>query len=179
MNSVGLANIVFPVFKLGKIKPMQEHGISFYLLGRDIEYSDAQYQILVVDDKNLPEPTLALRRLKLKCTDAHLFNLKQAIFFIGDLIKIAKNSIWFIDSSGLIFQYEKSRRVPLVYKPIKKITNIVTGGAIVEVVGLSERFKLLFAPKDDEKYAGLLVLDRAHLLYGLYDKEYKNTMRAI
>lgn len=170
---------MFPVFRLGKSKPMQEHGISFYLLGKDIEYSDAQYQVLIVDDKNLPEATLSLRRLRLKTTDTHLFNLKQAIFFIGDLIKIAKNGVWFIDSSGLVFQYEKSRRVPLVYKPIKKITNIVTGGAIVEVVGLSERFKLLFAPKDDEKYAGLLVLDRSHILYGLYDKEYKNTMRAV
>lgn len=179
MNSVGLASIAFPVFRLGKSKPMQENGISFYLLGKDIDYSDAQYQVLIVDDKNLPEPTLSLRRLRLKAQDVHLFNLKQAIFFLGDLIKVARNGIWFIDSNGLVFQYEKTRRVPLVYKPIKQIINIVTGGAIVEVVGLSERFKLLFAPKDDEKYAGILILDRSHILYGLYDKQYKNTMRAV
>ena len=179
MNSVGLANISFPVYRLGLIEPMHEAGISFYFLAKDINYSDAEYQIQVVDDKTRPEPTLAMRRLHLKDAGVTLFALRRAIFFIGDLVKLAKANLWFIDANGLIFQYEKTRKVPLVYKKVKKIIPMPAGGAIIEVEGLAERFKTLFVPSMDQKYAGLLLLDKAHILYGLYDAEYKNTQRAI
>lgn len=179
MNNIELSNIAFPVFKIGKNKPLFENNIYFYILGKDLAYSDAEYKVLVVDDKNQPGETLAQRRLQLRASGAEVYNLSKAIFFLGDLVKLAKKNIWFIDSLGYVFEYEKTRRVPLVYKKIKSINNIQTGGALVEVEGLSERFKTLFAPMHDQKYAGLLVLDKAHILYGLYDQAYKNTYRAV
>lgn len=179
MNNIELSNIAFPVFKIGKNKPLFENNIYFYVLGKDLEYSDAEYKILVLDDKNKSGETLALRRLQLKAEGVELYGLSKAIFFLGDLIKLAKKNVWFVDSMGYVFEYEKTKRVPLVYKKIKSITPITTGGALIEVEGLSERFKTLFAPMYDEKYAGLLVMDKAHILYGLYDAAYKNTYRAV
>lgn len=178
MNSVGLANIAFPVYRLGLNKPSHDNGVSFYFLGKDIKYSDAEYKIQILDDKNRPEPTLALRRLHLKDVGVTLFTLKRAIFFIGDLIKTAKSGVWFIDSAGLVFEYQKTRNVPLVYKKITKIIPMPAGGAIIEVENLTQRFKTLFLPATP-RYAGLLLVDRAHILYGVYDEAYKNTKRAI
>ncbi len=179
MNSLELANIAFPVFRIGKAKPHFENNTYFYILGKDTDYSDAEYKVLVLDDRNAAGDTLAARRLMLKAQGTELYGLNKAIFFLGDLIKLAKKNTWFIDSKGSVFEYEKTRRVPLVYKKIKSITNIVTGGAIIEVDGLSERFKTLFAPTNNETHAGLLVLDKAHILYGLYTQEYKTTNRAV
>lgn len=179
MHNAKLSDISFPVYRIGKNAPVVDNGVSFFILGKDTKYSDAEYQVLIIDDKNIPQPTLALRRLELLKTEERLFNIKQGIFFIGDLIKLAKKNMWFIDATGLIFQYEKSKKVPLIFVRIKTVHKIPTGGAIIEVHGLSERFKVLFAPINDEKYAGLLCLGNSHILYGLYDQQYTNTTRAV
>lgn len=176
---VGFSDIAFPVYKIGKTDPNHDNGVSFYLMGKDTEYSDAKYQVLIIDDKNRPEPTLAMRRLMLRNEGVKLYNLSKAIFFLGDLIKLAVSKVWFIDKNGKLFQYKKSRKVPLIYKRITKAISIPTGGAIIEVESMSQRFKVLFAPTLEMRYAGLLIMDKTVILYGLYDQEYKATTRNI
>lgn len=179
MIEVGFANIAFPVFRVGVTEPQHDSGISFFLVGKDTTESTAEYNLLIIDDKNCEGADLATRRLKLKTQGVALYALNKAIFFIGDLIKLAKSATWFIDSKGQFFQYKKSRRVPLVFRRITRVTRMPSGGALIEVEGFSHRFKTLFAPTAEQTHAGILLLDKTVILYGLYDAAYDDTIRAI
>jgi hypothetical protein len=179
MNNVGFSDISFPVFRLGKEAPIIEEGVSFYLLGRDTKYSDAEYIMKIIDDKNRPEESFALRRLAMKNEGVNLHSLNKAIFFLSDLVKLAKGNTWFIDKNGQLFEYTKTQRVKLIFKKITKVTAIMTGGAIIEVQGIPSRFKTLYAPTHEMTHAGLLVVGNTHILYGLYDQEYAATTRVI
>lgn len=168
-------NIAFPVYLVGAHKPTVTNGIMYYVQANE---EDSVYRAVLVDDKNLTG-TFAMRRLQIKEKKYPLFKLRYAIFFIADLIKLAKKGTWFIDSEGNLFQYEKTLRVPLVYKKISQLIPIKTGGCIVEVEGLSERFKTLHMPTNNPTWAGILQVRKSAILYGLYDKQYKNTTRLI
>lgn len=179
MQTIRLDNISFPVFRLAAGMPTTQDGVSFFLYGRDIQSEDAEYKVAVVDDKNRKEPTLALRRLAMKTEGIHLYPIKTGIFFLADLIKLAKKGTVFIDKEGNIFEYEKSQWVNLIFKPISKIVPNNVGGAIIEVKGLPFRFKTLHAPTQDQTHAGLLVYGNSYILYGLYDQKYDDTKRLI
>lgn len=179
MTELGFGNISFPVFRVGGKEPQHDNGVSFFLLGMDTLETTAEYRLLVIDDKSVAGADLAARRLALRQQGTQLYALSTAVFFIGDLIKLAKSTTWFIDSTGQFFQYKKSRRVPLVFRRITRVTRITTGGAIVEVEGFSQRFKTLFAPTAVNTHAGLLLVDKTVILYGLYDAAYDDTIRAV
>ena len=176
---LGFGNISFPVFRVGTKEPQHDSGVSFYLLGHDTQETTAEYQLLVIDDKNRPEPYLSLRRLGLKNEGVKLYALNKAIFFIGDLIKLAKPNTWFIDREGQFFQYKKTQRVPLVFRKIRRVTRLAAGGALIEVEGFSQRFKTLYVPQLEETHAGLLLIQRSVVLYGLYNQKYSDTVRAV
>lgn len=179
MSELGFGNISFPVFRVGVKEPQHDGGVSFYLLGSDTTESTAEYKLLVIDDKNRPELSLPLRRLALKAAGVELYSLTKTIFFIGDLVKLAKSNTWFVDREGQFFQYKKSQRVPLVFRKIKRITRLASGGALVEVEGFAQRFKTLFMPGPEQTYAGLLLIQKSVVLYGLYDQAYDDTIRAV
>lgn len=144
-----------------------------------LEDRTEEVKYYVVDDKNVPAPTLAKRRLMLLHSGVKLKPLSKAIFFLGDLVKIAKPKCWYIDSNGLIFNYKKSQTVKLVFRKIKATHIIRTGGAILEIEGIPSRFKCLYAPKPNEIYAGLLVSGLSYILYGVYETLHKDTRRKI
>lgn len=168
---INLSNIVFPVYALESFKPMELDGILFY-------FNDNKE--LIVDDKKVPLDSLGKRRLYLKSQDTYkLYKLRHAIYFLADLIKITKASSWYIDSAGKTFEYKKSKIVPLIFRKIEKIIPIKTGGAIVQVCDIPQRFKCMYMPSFVE-YAGLLQLStKEYLLYGLYKEKHKDTRRKI
>lgn len=171
-----LQEISFPVYKLSKYKPILENGDLFYVF----RVSEDKDKLKVIDSTNVSGDTLAIRRLKLKVAGVELLNLNQAIFFLADLIKIAKKDLWFIDSKGKLFQYTKDRSVPLIFKRIEKVIHMQTGGSIVVVKGITPRFKTLFKVTDEYKFAGLLKVDaKSYILYGVYTEEHKSTRRKI
>lgn len=174
-----LSDIKFPVYKLGVAEPLFEKGVYFYLYGKNTDNSDATYKLNILDDTNMPGESLAMRRLQLKKLDRPLHKLNKAIFFLGDFIKVANSSTWFIDTVGTVFQYTKSNRVKLIYREIDSIMPLKTGGAIISVKGVDARFKCLFAPTNNPTHAGLLVLKDSYILYGLYDKYYDPSYRII
>jgi hypothetical protein len=180
MNEIGLANLTWPLYRIGKSRPIVDDKVSYFLLAKATETDALEYKILFIDDKNIDSTSLGYRRLVLESRGNSLFKLKTAIFFLSDLIKLASPSTWFIDSAGTLFQYTKTRRVKLVYKPINKIIPISTGGCIIEVVGIAERFKSYKTPElSSTPYVGLLEDNQSYVLYGFYDKQYKNTNRMI
>lgn len=133
----------------------------------------------IVDDKNLPGDSLAARRLILAKEGVLLKKINRAVFFLGDLIKLAKASTWFIDAKGNTFTYKKSRRAKLIYKRITKVINIPVGGAIIEVEGIPQRFKCLYTPKIHERYAIVLVDKSMYVLYGFSETLNKDSWRMI
>lgn len=167
------------MYKIGNEMPMFENGVIFFLFGMDTEYSDAEYKMTFVDDKNRPEPTLGRRRLAMQAEGKTLKKLSSAIFFIGDFLKLAKARVCFIDSAGRVFEYKKTVTVKLVFKRITEVIRLPAGGAIICVQGMNTRFKVLFAPTDVVTHAGLLVLSNSYILYGIYTKQHKDTTRKI
>lgn len=165
-----LLEIAWPVYKLGNIKPQEEDGVVFVFKNeKDLE---------IVDDKNLPGDSLAVRRLKLIIDGVKLFKLKYSIFFLGDLIKLANNKIWFIDSKGKIFQYKKQHFAKLTIKKITKIIPSISC-SLIEVEGIQARFKVLFPPRIEEKWAGLLYHNKVYIFYGFYTQRYSDTIRKV
>jgi hypothetical protein len=173
-----LADISWPVYKLGTIQPLEEDGVVFYL---NQYKEDEDVKIRIVDDTNVFGESLAVRRMQLMKDKAPLFKIKQAVFFLSDLIKLAKGSrVWFIDSRGRTFQYKKSRLVSLTFVKIEKVFPIKTGGSILLLQGLEQRFKTMYKVDPKLKYAGLLELDsKTKLLYGLYEEQPKDTRRKV
>jgi hypothetical protein len=122
-----------------------------------------------------------MRRLKMKSLGVPLFKLSKAIFFLGDLIKISKPNMYFIDANGRLFTYKKETRAKLKYYKVSKVLDIPTGGVIVETEELSSRFKALFAPTIplQNLYVGVLQVGMSHILYGFYEEKHKDTWRLV
>lgn len=176
---MNLGQIIFPVYVLGSQKPNTQDNVVFYASSHEKVETENVVKIRIVDDRNLPQLTLAGRRLALKEKKVTLHSISKAVFFLGDLIKLADSKKWFIDSSGQIFDYKKQKRVPLVFKPIQSIIPLKTGGALVEVKHVGSRFKILLAPTGREQYAGLLQVGAGYILYGLYEEQQADTFRMI
>lgn len=170
-----LHEIQFPVYLLGENKPVEENSLVYY--ERIDENKNSIY--LIIDDKYIESKNLGIRRLKLRARGIKLFPLKIAVFFIGDFIKLAKGTTWFIDSSGKVFKYRKTKIVPLIFKKISKVIPMKHGGGIIEVEGLHTRYKTLFLPRIECRYAGLLKIGISYILYGLYEDKLKDTRRKI
>ena len=168
------------MFQLTTKVPETVNGITFY---RTESYNrdTAAYteRIRIIDDKNLLGETLSRRRLQLSSKQVPLYKIKRAVYFIGDFIKLATPRMWFIDSSGTVFQYKKTTRAKLRFYKVKNIFPVGGIGAVIEVQGLSERFKVLFRPAEAEHWAGIVEVNDLKFLYGIYDKNYDETWRMI
>lgn len=173
---ISLKEIVYPVFKIGSERPLFEEGVVLFVhVGR----SDDSITYYIVDDTTLDGNTLAERRISLLRQGVKLKKLTRAVFFLGDLVKVATSSTWFIDSNGSVFRYSKRTSVKLTYKKIKKVIPIKTGGAIIEVEGIPNRFKCLYMPSKSKSYAGVLFYNMSYILYDLADIKYDDTRRKI
>lgn len=181
---MNLAQISWPVFRLGEHRPQTVDGVTFYSKTRiDLETGKTTVSFRIVDDvKNYPsEIGLGRRRLLIKQNNPQLklFNIRSAIYFISDLIKLAKPTTWFIDNNGIVFNYRKTTRAKLDFYKIKKIIPGKQTGVIIEVEGLATRFKCMWPPQNGEEYVGILKWGLGYLLYGFYDKKHKSTYRLL
>lgn len=180
---MNLAEISFPVYKLRNEKPLERDGILFYTYDSASENEDGELEVntkvRIIDDKKIENEKLSMRRLVIKMQGGSLFRLNKAIFFLGDLIKIAKKDVWFIDSNGKLFEYQKTTRVKLKFHKIKKLIRTEMGGALVEVEGIPIRLKSLFFPENDKTHAGILHYSMSPILYGFYDDKYNDTWRMV
>lgn len=179
MKSINLTELVFPVFLIGNEEPTINDKVSFYYsITEDID-GNRTTKYSIIDDKNIDKDTLALRRIELIKSGVKVRRLKYAIFFLGDLIKIAKQTTWFIDSLGKIFNFRKTRKVRLIFDKIKKIIPVRTGGAIIEATTIPGRYKCLYSPGPEYLFVGFLKIDMSYILYGFYKTKQKPTFRMI
>lgn len=181
-SAIPLSQLVFPVFRLGTSRPSVVDEVTFYYYENYKEVDDELVTVEVlriIDDKSVEGSTLAMRRLRLKNEGVPILRMRHAVFFLGDLIKLAKPNIWFIDSTGRVFTYTKQTRAKLTFHKIKQMFPIRSGGVIVEAVGVISRFKSLFYPESDKTHIGLLHLGLGVVLYGFYTEQHKDTWRMV
>ena len=164
-----LEKIVWPVFRLGEKEPQRDDGVIYYATEySDLDTSEHTATFRVVDDKSVAGDTLSRRRLRLAVDNVPLFPIRQALYFLGDLLKVAKPTTWFIDSQGQLFQHQKSTRAKLIIKKIKNVFPTTGLGAVIELEGIPQRFKTVFKPSADMQYAALLQTGLTYIFYGLY-----------
>lgn len=174
-----MKDLVWPVYRLSEKKPTVEDGVIFYQAEyTDIDTAQTKFNIRVVDDKNIDKPSLGLRRLILGNSKS-LFPIGSAVYFLVDLIKLAKSTTWFIDSHGRVFQHKKVKRAKLRTHKITQVLPASGIGCVLEVDGLVFRFKSMKAPESWEQYAGILYVDGGHMLYGYYEYPIKDTWRLV
>lgn len=175
-----LAEIAWPVFRLGEKKPEQDSGITYYHTEYVDEEVGKRVNIRVVDDRNLEGSTLGKRRLVLmQQPNTKMFPIHASIYFLADLLKLAKATTWFIDSSGRVFQYKKAARAKLVTKKIKQILPAQGLGCVLEVEGIATRFKCLQRPREYQHYAVLLLNGMGYTLYGLSETPRATSWRMV
>jgi len=168
------------VFRLGEREPQQDNGVIYYATEyTDLDTSENTGTLRIVDDTNIDKPTLSRRRLELLVQEVKLFPIRQAIYFLGDLLKIAKSTTWFIDSAGILFQYSKTRRARIVVRRITKILPTEGLGAVIEVEGIAHRFKTTFKPDADAEYAAVLQCGLSYIFYGLYKDKPNESWRMV
>jgi hypothetical protein len=182
---MNLSEINYPVFKLRDSEPLKHGTLKYYLFENYVDNEDGEIvsnnQIRLVDDLAIEHESLGMRRLILKNEGYDLLKLNRAIYFLGDLIKIADTKTWFIDNSGKVFNYRKDTRTKLSFHKVTKLLRIPTGGVIVEAHGVPQRMKALFAPiiPRDQLHVGVLHLGMSKILYGFYSEKHTDTWRKV
>lgn len=178
---MNLSEISFPVFKLGINKPIEEDGLLYYSKEYvNIDSMETKASFRIVDDRDAPGANLGIRRLHIRHYNPKLmFPIRTAFYFLGDLIKNAKPNVWYIDTTGKLFQYKKTTRAKLTCHKIKQVLPLNGLGAIIEVEGMTQRFKCLYSPKKDQRFVGLLNLGMGRILYGFYDEYFSSSSRAV
>lgn len=176
---MNLQETSWPVYKISNTEPQFIEGV--WMFAKEVLDSDTgeiTRRCKIIDDKTVEGKTLGVRRLKLAESGVLLHPLRKTIYMLGDLIRLRQFS-WFIDNSGKVFKYVTETRVPLECRRITKILpNTGNLGSILEVEGLTQRFKIHQSRVFNE-YAGILVWGRSHILYDLYDKPFKRTYRRV
>ena len=177
---MNLQEIQWPVFRLGEHKPIMENGIVYYSKEyRNNEDASTKVGLRIVDDVTVDGGTLGIRRLNLRMEGASMYSIKSALYFLVDVIKLAKQTTWFIDNHGKVFQYKKSTRAKLQTFKIKKVIPLSALGVVIEVEGLTQRFKCIFKPRPEQAYAGVLRWGLGYILYGFYEEPIKPTYRGV
>ena len=177
---MNLEKIVWPVFRLSEKEPQRDNGVIYYATEyTDLDTSEATSVLRIVDDTNIDKPTLSRRRLALLVQGVNLFSIRQAIYFLGDLLKQAKSTTWFIDSSGTLFQYAKTRRARVIVRRITKVLPTEGLGAVIELEGIAHRFKTTFKPTADAQYAAVLQSGLSYIFYGIYTDKPNESWRMI
>lgn len=171
-----LTEIQFPVYLIGEEFPIEEDDMVYI---EEKVGSEEEPNILIIDDKSVDADSFAMRRLKLKTRNANLKKLGSAIYYLADLIKFSTPKLWFVDSNGKPFRYIKQKTFPLVCKKITKVIDIPTGGSLIEVEGMSCRFKTLHTADVGMTYAGIILIGHGSVLYGLYPAPFSSTRRKV
>lgn len=163
-----LKDIEFPVFAIGSYEKLWEENLILYLKsGYDIIYK--------VDNKNLAGDTVGKRRLRIPKNER--YNFRGTFFTIYQMINSGKKV--FIDNRGKVFRYNKSTKVDLIYREIKKIKRVEDEGYLIYANKVPVPIKVPVILFERQKYIGLLNYKGSYILYELTDEQKADTWRKI
>lgn len=167
MQHKTFSDIEFPIFTITPTykRIWDEFGVKY------IETDSGTY---ILDNKNMKGDNLGERRLRIKNGSRYI--PRKVYHSITQLIK--SNNKTYIDNTGSVFTYRKTRNVPLRYYKVMDVVHREEG-CILLIKNIN--FKLRVSCKDayDIKYIGLLNTDTGYILYDTSDEKKKDTTRKI
>ena len=133
-----------------------------------------------VDNQLYEGDTLGQRRLNMLSSKIELYPLKLAIYSLGELLKVATPTQWFIDSKGYLFVYKKTHYVPVVYKEIATYNKASAFETVIVLKDSPPVYKSLYPPADNERYAVFLQISpKALLFFGYSETKHENKRKKI
>lgn len=171
-----LSDVNWPIYPLPKNTSFREYN------GLKLAKGPTTEEWKLLDAPNLPQATLGLRRLNYRSAPTlenyALFKLSLPIYRYSDIFQYINSTNLFIDTSGKIIDYTRSRYVPLVYHKIKKFIE-VEGGYTIYVEDIHMPLFLNREPTLEDRYVGVLHIGRGYLLYSTEPTILPNTRRMI
>ncbi len=162
-----LANIEFPLYTITmNYKNIWEE---FNIL-----YIETPSGIYILDNKNLDGNTVGKRRLKINNSKKYM--PRSTISTVAQLIK--SNNSTFIDNTGIVFKYKKTKLVPLKYYAAKEVIKL-NDYCIVILKGIDYPIKTNCRDAYGIEYVGLLHTNMGYILYEFSDERRKDTRRKI
>ena len=140
----------------------------------NVKYIETESGIYILDNMNLKGDTLGERRLKIKTGLRYV--PRKVYYNITQLIKSKTKT--YIDNTGCVFTYRKTRTVPLRYYRVMDVVN-TEEGCILTFKNVN--FKLRTSCKEayDIIYIGLLITDNGYIIYDTSEVKKKDTHRKI
>ena len=166
-SSKSLLDIEFPIFT---ITPTYKRIWEEF----NITYIETESGTYMLDNKNLDGDTLGERRLRM--TTSLRYIPRKAYYNITQLIK-SKNKTY-IDNTGSVFTYRKTRTVPLKYYKVMDVVSMEEG-CILSFKGINFKLRISCMDAYDIKYIGLLVTEMGYILYETSEIKKKDTYRKI
>ena len=158
MEQLSLFNIDFPVFGItNKYKKIWEE--------HNVLYIETETGIYVLDNKNMDGNTLGERRLKINTSK--LYRPKKIYYTLAQMIH-SKYTIY-IDKFGKLFNYKKSKFVPLEYYKVDSITNANDGECVLNINRINYSYKINCRKAYSINYIGLLKTEFGLIPYEFSD----------
>lgn len=168
MEKLKITDINFPIYGItnNRKKIWEEYNIL---------YIETLSGIYILDNKNMNGNTLGERRIKIN--NSKLYKPRQVCYNIIQLIKSKFTT--FIDSTGKVFTYKKSKFVPLKYYKVTNIIRSKDGECIISIPKINFVHKIACRKAYSIEYIGILHTDYGLVLYEYSNIEKKDTKRKI
>lgn len=172
-------DIQFPIYPLKQYDAILRgsHGAVFV--------RDKVGDVYVIDDTS-KEGTFGQRRLKLKfqlanSTTIKLYKLKNRLSNWAEMLSSIRKvlSKTYIDSTGFIFKYQPTKRVPLKYFRIVKVQSLEGKCSYLILDGLHQKIEVYRPPAPDLTWAGILMSPTGYLLYSYAKEKLPDTSKKI
>lgn len=162
-----LSDIEFPIYGItNNHKRIWEEFNVLY-----IETESGEY---VLDNKNISGESLGKRRLKLNNTD-NIYSLRKRFDNVASMLKCKYKK--FIDNNGYVFEYKKSKYVPLKY--FKVTDQIHENDSCKVIISNGQVFKVPCKILYSINWLGLLVTDIGLIPYEFSDTKLPDSRRKI
>lgn len=171
-----LSEVTWPIYPLNKDIKFKDYN------GLKLARGPASTDWRLLDAPQLPYATVGLRRLNYMSAPTvenyALYKLSVPIYRYSDIFQYINNTDMFLDTSGKIIQYERTRYVPLIYHKIKKFKE-TSGGYTIEIEDVHSPLFLNREPSIDDRFAGILQIGKGYVLYSLEPDRLNNTRRMV
>lgn len=165
MGQLNLSDINFPIYAItNNYKRIYEDLNVLF-----IETPTGRY---VLDNKNMLGKTIGERRLKI--TNSKLYIPRKIFYTLAQMLNSKYST--FIDNYGKVFNYKKSKFVPLVYYKVEDITRAKDGECILEIPEINYSYKTTCKNAYGILYLGLLCTDFGYIPYE-FSEIYKKPSR--
>jgi hypothetical protein len=170
MEQLNLFDIKFPIYSITRTYERIWDDMN-------VTYIRTVTGTYVLDNKNVEGDTLGKRRLRIKNDIYKLYKPRKVYYNIVQLIKA--NEKYFIDTTGVVFQYKKTGTAKLVYYKVDEIIEAEDGECILNIPSINYSYKTICRSAYAIKYIGLLNSAFGFIPYDFSETKGKDSWRKI